>query len=360
LLAREALEVLALQPGATPSEIKEAYRDLVKVWHPDRFGSDVRLRQKAEDKLKQVNEAYRVLQAEPGVSSTYSAASASAANSSRGDPASSWGTYGQNYSSTSASSASASSASSKTSWPGAQAPTPTARHDQGTPKGRHEKVVWAFVGAGVFVILLAGLFAVRHGLMRDVGLSSASATEQPFMDTPATPVPRPTPTTSGAEARAGAEVRPKGTSHAKEPNAGPFQVRMLSDAENAQVEAACARQRQVHGMAAYHACLKAQLDLTAHATSQPDLSALSATERESVESACAAAQRRGGPNGFNHCETEQLARLAAEPARPDLSALNEADRRAIESACAAARNREGPAAYDRCVDRFMKTLAEAK
>jgi curved DNA-binding protein CbpA len=35
------------------------------VWHPDRFGSDVRLRQKAEDKLKQVNEAYRVLQAEP-------------------------------------------------------------------------------------------------------------------------------------------------------------------------------------------------------------------------------------------------------------------------------------------------------
>jgi hypothetical protein len=58
--------------------------------------------------------------------------------------------------------------------------------------------------------------------------------------------------------------------------------------------------------------------------------------------------------------TEQLARLAAEPARPDLSALNEADRRAIESACATARNREGPAAYDRCVDRFMKTLAEAK
>jgi hypothetical protein len=184
----------------------------------------------------------------------------------------------------------------------------------------------------VFVILLAGLFAVRHGLMRDVGLSSASTTEQPVIDTPATPATDATTTTTDAEAR------PKDTRHAKDPNTEPFQVRMLSDAGNEQVEAACARRRQLHGMAAYHACLKAQLDLIAHATSQPDLSALSATERESVESACAAAQRRGGPNGFNRCATEQ----------------------AIESACATAKNREGPAAYNRCLDRFMKTLAEAK
>src|SRR5882757_7496603 len=64
LLAKEALDVLALRPGATSVEIKEAYRDLVKVWHPDRFGSDAGLRQKAEERLKQINQAYAVLQSD--------------------------------------------------------------------------------------------------------------------------------------------------------------------------------------------------------------------------------------------------------------------------------------------------------
>src|SRR5206468_12238720 len=45
LLRNEALDVLALRPGASALEIKGAYRDLVKVWHPDRFGSDPRLRE---------------------------------------------------------------------------------------------------------------------------------------------------------------------------------------------------------------------------------------------------------------------------------------------------------------------------
>ena len=54
MLRKEAFEVLALKPGATPAEIKEAYRDLVKVWHPDRFANDLRLRQKAKFQLKVV------------------------------------------------------------------------------------------------------------------------------------------------------------------------------------------------------------------------------------------------------------------------------------------------------------------
>lgn len=55
----EALEILGLPPTATPDEIKQAYRDLAKVWHPDRFGNDARLRAKAEETLKRINEAYR-------------------------------------------------------------------------------------------------------------------------------------------------------------------------------------------------------------------------------------------------------------------------------------------------------------
>jgi hypothetical protein len=82
LLAIEAFEVLALRPGATPVQIKEAYRDLVKVWHPDRFGSDARLRVKAEEKLQRINEAYRVLQSDAGAVPSYGGKAGSTA---RGD-----------------------------------------------------------------------------------------------------------------------------------------------------------------------------------------------------------------------------------------------------------------------------------
>jgi hypothetical protein len=57
----QSLRVLGLAPGATEQAIKEAYRDLVKVWHPDRFGSDVRLRAKAQERLKEVNAAFAKL-----------------------------------------------------------------------------------------------------------------------------------------------------------------------------------------------------------------------------------------------------------------------------------------------------------
>jgi hypothetical protein len=52
---------LELDPSATLDEIKQAYKDLVMVWHPDRFGQNVRLRHKAEEKLKQFNQAYDCL-----------------------------------------------------------------------------------------------------------------------------------------------------------------------------------------------------------------------------------------------------------------------------------------------------------
>jgi curved DNA-binding protein CbpA len=50
-----------LTRGATQTEIKDAYRVLAKVWHPDRFEGDESLRQKAEEKLKEINSAYQRL-----------------------------------------------------------------------------------------------------------------------------------------------------------------------------------------------------------------------------------------------------------------------------------------------------------
>jgi curved DNA-binding protein CbpA len=55
------LEALGLEPGASAQEIKSAYRDLAKVWHPDRFTHDPRLQQKAQEQLKEINDAYRQL-----------------------------------------------------------------------------------------------------------------------------------------------------------------------------------------------------------------------------------------------------------------------------------------------------------
>lgn len=59
----KSYQVLGLQPGASAEEARQAYRDLVNVWHPDRFGHDERLRLKAQEKLKEINGAYEVVKA---------------------------------------------------------------------------------------------------------------------------------------------------------------------------------------------------------------------------------------------------------------------------------------------------------
>lgn len=50
--------ILELEPGATLEEVNQAYKDLVFVWHPDRIPKENhRLQQKAQEKLKAINEA---------------------------------------------------------------------------------------------------------------------------------------------------------------------------------------------------------------------------------------------------------------------------------------------------------------
>ena len=47
-----------VEPGVPLEEVKRAYRELVRVWHPDRFAHDPALQQRAQEKLKQINLAY--------------------------------------------------------------------------------------------------------------------------------------------------------------------------------------------------------------------------------------------------------------------------------------------------------------
>ena len=55
------LALLELESCTSVEEAHRAYRDLVRVWHPDRFSSDPRLRTRAEEKVKQLNAAYEEL-----------------------------------------------------------------------------------------------------------------------------------------------------------------------------------------------------------------------------------------------------------------------------------------------------------
>jgi hypothetical protein len=57
----EALQVLGLETAATESEIRSAYRLLVKTWQPDRFKDDQKLKEAAEEKLKEFNSAFEYL-----------------------------------------------------------------------------------------------------------------------------------------------------------------------------------------------------------------------------------------------------------------------------------------------------------
>jgi curved DNA-binding protein CbpA len=57
----EYFRILGLESPCTRRELDDAYKTLVKVWHPDRFIADEELQKKAEEQLKQINEAYQAL-----------------------------------------------------------------------------------------------------------------------------------------------------------------------------------------------------------------------------------------------------------------------------------------------------------
>lgn len=62
--AEQSLRLLELPANASPADVKQAYRQLSKVWHPDRF-DDPELKRLAEQKQRLLNEAYRFLASTP-------------------------------------------------------------------------------------------------------------------------------------------------------------------------------------------------------------------------------------------------------------------------------------------------------
>ena len=57
---KDPYEILGVPNGASEEEIKKAYRDLVHKYHPDKY-ADNPLADLAQEKMKEINEAYELL-----------------------------------------------------------------------------------------------------------------------------------------------------------------------------------------------------------------------------------------------------------------------------------------------------------
>ena len=83
-MSNNPYEILGLNPGASEAEIKKAYRELVKKYHPDKYQGNP-LADLAEEKLREVNEAYDTLT---------NSMTAGAGTSGYGNSGSGYGSYG--------------------------------------------------------------------------------------------------------------------------------------------------------------------------------------------------------------------------------------------------------------------------
>ncbi len=78
---KDPYEVLGVPHGASEEEIKKAYRDLARKYHPDNYANNP-LADLAQEKMKEINEAYDTLMkggSAPNPSSSYSSGSSGGA-----------------------------------------------------------------------------------------------------------------------------------------------------------------------------------------------------------------------------------------------------------------------------------------
>jgi curved DNA-binding protein CbpA len=259
----EALEIIGVGPNASPTEIRDAYRDLAKVWHPDRFPNDPRLRQKAEEKLRLINDAHQFLQS--------SGARRTAAPSS-GYPAQSEVPPKPPRQTTTEPQTAASPASTSV-----------------RSEAKTRLSGWHYLLVGIAAISLITFLTSQ----RNPSESGDTSSKIPV-------TPKSLPNTSP-----GSTNPPLGPKAQK----SPPDLSALTEAERQSIEAVCTTTKHYPGSAAYNKCLADQLALLASGPRHPDLSALSEAQRQSIEAACSIAKNYQGPAAYNKCLAYHLDQL---------------------------------------------------
>lgn len=79
---RDPYEVLGVSQNATDEEVKKAYRNLARKYHPDNY-QDNPLADLAEEKMKEINEAYDLITKSRSSGSSYTGYSSGSAYQSR-------------------------------------------------------------------------------------------------------------------------------------------------------------------------------------------------------------------------------------------------------------------------------------
>ncbi len=412
----EALRVLGLPSTASPAEIKEAYRDLAKVWHPDRFGTDSRLRAKAEETLKGINEAYQALE-------TGSAGGGgAAAKPPRPDPSPR----------PKPRPAPPPRPKPRPAPPPPPPPRPTPPPPPPPPPPRPEpppppppaeplatapptlpgfvrrvfKAVppWAYVPAGIILLVSVNSFwseprptarperAASQPVVSSVDSSSlvprVSESSPPAIGEgqrkPASPLSHSTSDSSKSDGREGQPVAasppPRRISVPSSSTVPPTDVTLPPEAQPSAVSSQTPTGYPPAGLGTEASILGS---LSAQPTGKRGYSELTKTEQQSIEAACSSAKVLKGPAAYDACLQTQLNQLAwarlgirtsrttgassqpqpSRPAgaasRPDLSGLSQPEQQSIEAACSSAKYLQGPAAYNACVQAQLNRLAGA-
>src|SRR5574344_234203 len=91
-MAKNPYKVLGIKEGASYDEIKRAYRELAKKYHPDRYQNNP-LSDLADEKMREINEAYDTVMKNAGGNYQYKPDYEQSYDNSNASK----GSYGQQY-----------------------------------------------------------------------------------------------------------------------------------------------------------------------------------------------------------------------------------------------------------------------